>query len=330
MKALPMELQAQYPVTLVRTGRIDPRAKWMTAIYDEISRRIPTRLIRLIHLPIASVGRPLGRLPNTITHIPTNAYAYLLRERPRNPTIISCYDLSLRWTIERLHLADRVLVSTRQVKEELETLTKLPREPEVIHLAVPPSYRPTDLPREANQILFVGSEQARKNVEGLFRIFARILRERPATLVKVGKSRPERDRLQALAHELDIERHIVWRDFVEERELVRLYQTSTVTVVPSFLEGFSMPCLEAMSTGCPLIASNLTAIPEVVDGGGLLLDPRDEEAWADAILRVFQDPAFAHDLSRRGIERSHAFSAERSAEQTLRIYADVWQERTGR
>ena len=325
-----MTLRAQYPVTWVRGEAIDPRAKWFTAIYEEISKRIPTRLIRLIHVPKPSIGHPLGRLqmrmferPGTVTHIPTNAYAYLLRGRSRNPTVISCYDLSLRWTIGPLHLADRVLVSARHVKEELETLTTLPREPEIVYLAVPPTYRASQVAREPNRILFVGTEQARKNVEGLFRIFARVSRERPATLVKIGKRRPERARLLALAHELGIEDRVIWRDFVGEEELVRLYQTSTLAVVPSFLEGFSMPCLEAMSTGCPLIASNLTAIPEIVADGGLLLDPRDEDAWVEAILRVLENPAFAEDLSRRGLERSRAFSARRSADQILRIYEEV-------
>jgi len=332
-----MELKVQYPVTLVRTGRIDPRAKWMTAIYDVIRQQIPTRVIRILHPSLPAVAHPLGRLQmrfrerrDWLTHIPTNMYAFLLRERPRCPTVISCYDIGARWTAMRLHLADRVLVSARQVRDELATVTKLPREPDVVYLAVPPIYRPADVPRQPNQILFVGTEQRRKNLEGLFRILARVRRSHPATLVKVGGPSAERPRLKRLAAELGIADHIVWRDFVPEQELVSLYQTSTVHVVPSFLEGFSMPCLEAMSTGCPLIASNLTAVPEVVGDGGLLLDPGAEEAWADAILRVFQDPAFARDLSRRGIERSHAFSAQRSAEQTLRIYREVWEERGGR
>jgi|GEM_PF-2905008 len=329
-----MGLQVQYPVTWVRTGRIDPRAKWFTAIYDEIRREIPTRLIRLLHPPWPSLGHPACRLQmrlleraDAITHIPTNMYSFLLRERPRCPTVISCYDLGARWTAARLHLADRVLVSARQIKDELESLTRLPHEPEVVPLAVPPLYRPADVPRKPSQVLSVGTEQPRKNLEGLFRIFSRVLREHPATLVKVGRRTRDRPRLRALAQELGIEDHIIWRDFVEEEELVRLYQTSTVTVVPSFLEGFSMPCLEAMSTGCPLVAANRSAIPEVVGTGGLLLDPTDEPAWADAIVRILQDRIFAGELSKRGIERSGAFSAERSARQVLRIYEEVWEGR---
>jgi glycosyltransferase involved in cell wall biosynthesis len=90
-----------------------------------------------------------------------------------------------------------------------------------------------------------------------------------------------------------------------------------------------MPCLEAMSTGCPLVASSLSAIPEVVGNGGLLIDPHEEDAWTDAILRVLKDPRVAQDLSRRGIERSKAFSAARSARRILTIYEEVSRERGG-
>jgi glycosyltransferase involved in cell wall biosynthesis len=218
-------------------------------------------------------------------------------------------------------------VSARQIKGELESLVRLPHEPEVVYLAVPPSYTTADLERKADQILFVGTEQTRKNVDGLFRILATVAREAPVTLVKVGPPSPERPRLQALARDLGIQDRVQWRDFVPEDELIRLYRTSSLTVVPSFLEGFSMPCLEAMSCGCPLVASNLSAIPEVVGSGGLLLDPKDEGAWADAILRILRDPDVRRDLSRRGVERARDFSAARSAKQVLRVYEEVSGER---
>ncbi|HYM40180.1 MAG TPA: glycosyltransferase family 1 protein [Thermoplasmata archaeon] len=332
-----MPLRAQYPVTWVRAGQVDPRAKWFTAIYDEIRLHIPTHLIRLFYAPLPSLAPALCRLQmsvlerrDRITHIPTNAYHFLLRRRARCPTVISCYHVGPRKTMVPLELADRVLVSARQLIPGLEAFAKLPHPPEVVYLAVPPSYRPAEVPREPHQLLYVGTEQKRKNVEGLFRIFARVLKEHPATLVKIGKPGPERPRLSALARELGIQDHVVWRDYVPEEELVRLYQTSTLAVVPSFLEGFSMPCLEAMSTGCPLVASNLTAIPEIVGNGGLLISPNAEDEWADSILRILQEPAFARELAARGVQRSRDFSPQKSAEQTLRIYREVWQDWGGR
>lgn len=329
-----MTVRAQYPVFGRSVHGFDIRAKWFTAIYDEIRKQIPTELIRLFYVPAGPRMRWVYRAQmrflerrGWVTHITTNMHSFLLRRRARCPTVITCYDVGLRWTTERLPLADRVLVSARQIKGELESLVRLPHEPEVVYLAVPPSYTTADLERKADQILFVGTEQTRKNVDGLFRILATVAREAPVTLVKVGPPSPERPRLQALARDLGIQDRVQWRDFVPEDELIRLYRTSSLTVVPSFLEGFSMPCLEAMSCGCPLVASNLSAIPEVVGSGGLLLDPKDERAWADAILRILRDPDVRRDLSRRGVERARDFSAARSAKQVLRVYEEVSGER---
>lgn len=331
-----MPLRAQYPIFGRRTHGFDARQNYIKAIHAEIAKRIPTRFLRLFYVPVTPLTErlyrwqlPLLEDPDSITHITTNSHSFLLRERRRSPTVITCYHIAERRTNERLGLADRVICSSQYVKRELAAFMNLPYDPEVVHLAVPPSFAPADVPREPGRILFVATEQKRKNVDGLFRILARVVKERPATLVKVGPASPERPSLQALARDLGIEERIVWRDFVPEEELISLYRTSTVAVMPSFHEGFSMPCLEAMSTGCPLVASNLTAIPELVGSGGVLLDPHDEGAWADALLRILGDPALAGTLSRRGIERSKAFSAARSAEQVLRIYEEVWRERRG-
>ncbi len=287
-------VRVQYPIFGRRTAGFNARQKAITAIYDEVRKLVPTEL---------------------------------LRRRPRTPTVISCYDIGRLETTDRLPLADRVICSTRQVKEEVAGVVKLPHEPHVVHLAVPPTYTPGQAPRRRDRILFVGTEQSRKNVEGLFRIFARVARELPVSLMKVGPPTANRPRLAALARELGIDDRVVWRDFVPETELLEMYRTAAVTVVPSFLEGFSMPCLEAMATGCPLVASNLSAIPEVVGSGGVLLDPRDEAAWAETILRVLHDPTYSSDLSRRGIERSRSFSAERSAREVVSIYEEVWADR---
>ncbi len=329
-----MTLRVRYPLLGRRTRGFDVRAKWFTALYDEIRKRIPTEILRLFFVPVTPATEWTYRAQmrlfekrDAVTHIITQMHSFLLRRRPRSPTVITCYDLSVPWTIQRLPFADRVIVPTRKVHDELVEATELPHAPVVIPLAVPPAYGPADVPRKPGQILYVGTEQPRKNVDGLFRIFARVLRDSPATLVKVGAPSRDRPRLEALAKGLGIQGNVLWRDSVPEEELLDLYRTSAVTVVPSTLEGFSMPCLEAMACGCPLIASNLSAIPETVGSGGLLVDPRNEQAWATAILDVLRDPALARELSGRGIQRAKAFSAERSAAGILRVYEDVWGDR---
>ncbi len=82
-----------------------------------------------------------------MTHILSNMESFLLRRRHRCPTVITCFDLSVPWTAERLPLADRVIVTARGLRSELQGLVRLEHEPEVVYLAVPPTYRPSDVAR---------------------------------------------------------------------------------------------------------------------------------------------------------------------------------------
>jgi len=332
-----MPLRVQYPTLGRRTRSVDFRAKWFTAIYDEVRRRIPTEFLRLFYVPVSPrtywiyrSQMALFERRDAITHVVSQMHSFLLRKHDVAPTMITCYDLYAAWTLRFLSRADRVVVPTNHIREALRKAVDLPRDPDVVPLAVPPAYHPGVVPRKSSQILFVGTEQSRKNVPGLFRIFARVLRETPATLVKVGAPSEERPRLRQLAHELGIHDAIVWMDSVPEEELLDLYRTSSLALVPSLVEGFSMPCLEAMSCGCPLVASTESAIPETVGKGGLLIDPTDDEAWARAILQILGDSNVARGLSERGIERSRDFSPRASAAKLLRIYEELWTERKGR
>ena len=200
-----MDVRVRYPFLGRRTEGFDIRSKWFTALYDEVRTRIPTEILRLYYLRSYPFAGSLYRLQMTvfergraITHIPSQLQSFLLR-RHSAPTVITCYDLSLPSTLLRLPLADRVVVPARQVRDVLIEAIRLPCEPDVIPLAVPPTYHPAELERGRKVILSVGTEQARKNVEGLFRIFARVRRSAPATLVKVGVRSEARPRLEALA-----------------------------------------------------------------------------------------------------------------------------------
>ena len=74
-----------------------------------------------------------------------------------------------------------------------------------------------------------------------------------------------------------------------------------------------------MSCGTPVLASTASSVPEVVGDAGILLDPKDAAAWADAVQRVMQDVSLREDLSRRGLERAQQFTWERCARETLRV-----------
>jgi glycosyltransferase involved in cell wall biosynthesis len=89
------------------------------------------------------------------------------------------------------------------------------------------------------------------------------------------------------------------------------------------MEGFGLPALEAMACGCPVIASDRTAIPEVVGDAGILLDPEDPEAWRTALSRVLDEPATREEMKQKSLRRAALFSWDTCAQKTGEIYCTI-------
>ncbi|MDI3488683.1 MAG: hypothetical protein PWR26_1400, partial [Methanosarcinales archaeon] len=81
--------------------------------------------------------------------------------------------------------------------------------------------------------------------------------------------------------------------------------------------------LEAMACGCPVITSNTSSLPEVVGDAGIMVDPHDVDALADAMERVLTDESLREDMRRRGLERARQFSWDEAARQTMEVYREV-------
>ncbi len=114
---------------------------------------------------------------------------------------------------------------------------------------------------------------------------------------------------------------------VDDAELARLYSSASAFCLPSFHEGFGLTVLEAMLFGCPVVASDCTALPEAVGDCGLLVPPGDAEALAEALRRVLEDPALAASLRERGRERAREFTWDACAARVAEVYREVSEER---
>jgi len=173
-------------------------------------------------------------------------------------------------------------------------------------------------------ILFVGTLEPRKNLMTLleaYRIFREKSRGHARTLLVAAGMRGWlcRETMKRI-RDMPAGMAPVMVGYVEEADLPCLYSAARMAVVPSFYEGFGLPCLEAMACATPLICSNVASLPEVVGDAAILVSPHDPEAMAEAMATVAGDPRVAADLADRGRRRAAKFTWERCAEETYRVY----------
>jgi glycosyltransferase involved in cell wall biosynthesis len=93
--------------------------------------------------------------------------------------------------------------------------------------------------------------------------------------------------------------------------------------MPSKLEGFCLPVLEAMACGCPVVASSATAIPELVGPTGILFDPDDSNQLSDSLKQILSDPNARYQYKMSGIERASKYTWENTAKLTASVYSDL-------
>jgi glycosyltransferase involved in cell wall biosynthesis len=165
---------------------------------------------------------------------------------------------------------------------------------------------------EAGYLLFVGALDARKDPASLLRAWAAAQEVRPQVqLVLAGD--PGRQAPPAMPGAKLLGR-------VGDEDLADLYRTAGCLVFPSRYEGFGLPCLEAMTCGCPVAAFRNSSLPEVVGEAGLLVDDGDAEALGRAAAGMIGE---AERWRRAGLERAKAFSWRKTARQTIAAYESV-------
>jgi len=139
-------------------------------------------------------------------------------------------------------------------------------------------------------------------------------------LVLTGKAREGHKSFLAEVERLGSQREILFLGYVPRREMPLLYAAASFLIFPSLFEGFGLPVLEAMASGCPVACSNLTAMPEIAGGAALLFDPYSEEGMAEAARQLVEDGEARQVLRQRGLERAQEFSWEKTARETLQVY----------
>lgn len=161
-------------------------------------------------------------------------------------------------------------------------------------------------------VLAVGTHIARKNLSVLEQA-ARRLAEDGVQLVHAGSGRGYMRAEQA--------GHLRELGYVDERLLPGLYAGARALAMPSLYEGFGLPCLEAMACGTPVVASNVTALPETCGRVAALVDPHDQTAFADALHQLATDEDFREGLAIDSLAHAAPFTWDRTARETDAVLA---------
>ncbi|WP_395106735.1 glycosyltransferase family 4 protein [Actinomadura sp. SCN-SB] len=178
-----------------------------------------------------------------------------------------------------------------------------PRDIEILPLGVDTRIFHPRGDRTPGRIVAMASADAPiKGVDVLLRAVAKVATERDVHVVVV--SRPRKDGpTERLVRELALGDRVRFVSGISDDELGELLATAEIAVVPSRYEGFSLPAVEHMASGTPLVASRAGALPEVVGEAGALVRPGDVEELAATLRRLHDDPAERARLSEAGLAR---------------------------
>lgn len=169
-------------------------------------------------------------------------------------------------------------------------------------------------------VMCAGVVEMRKNVDALIRAFAALPRElrNAHQLLLVGKvGAQDHVRLSELLRKMGLESDVVMTGFVDDADLIGLYNLCKLFAFPSWHEGFGLPALEAMACGAPVIAAGTSSLPEVVGRTDALFDPHDDASITSLMERVLRDDAFRASLANHGLERARQFSWDETARRAL-------------
>lgn len=308
---------------------------------------------RVVAMP--RVWTHLGLGPEVTANPPSVLFvpAHVVPAVRRCPAVVTIHDVGYlhypetytksRWW--SLHLSTRfsasqarlIIADSKATKADLVHHYNIPAEKiRVVYLAGDPIFQPMESAMAIDEVkrrhgiageyfLHLGTLQPRKNIDGLVRAFAEFTRTagNAHKLVLAGRKGWLFESIYRVVQNLGLVDAVVFVDYVSDEDLPALLNGATALVFPSYYEGFGLPALQAMACGVPVIASNVSSLPEVVGDAGLLIDPYDTSQIANSMARIVSDQNLRNDLHQRGLERAKLFSWEQCARETLAVLEEA-------
>lgn len=176
-------------------------------------------------------------------------------------------------------------------------------------------------------IVYVGGFSPHKNLETLVRAFVNITAGNDfadAQLVMVGEYQKETfhsyfGTIKQLVSEMGISERVVFTGYLPDDKLVNLLNFSTVSVLPSLIEGFGLPAVEAVACGCPVIATKESPLPELLKGGGIYISPINQTELEEALKLILNSQDLRRQMSAAGLAAVKQLTWDKAARELLHL-----------
>ncbi len=287
----------------------------------------------------------LRRLDASVFHAPY----FLTAFKPGRPMVVGLYDTiaaaspedlpSMRARLGAkfglrlaLSAAHSVITMSRAAQQDIVQTFDLPREKVVVTPGAPaPEFKPADdqavgelrtrLGPPKTYALHVGTNKPHKNLERLLEAWSEVrgFKISECGLVFAGAHDSSLFNVREAARRLGFD-DVRCLGAVAEDDLPALYSGAEIFVLPSLVEGFGLPVLEAMACGAPVACSRTSSLPEVAGHAAVYFDPADTGSIAQSLARLMRNPSYRRLLGERGRARAAQLSWERTARMTLDVY----------
>lgn len=227
-----------------------------------------------------------------------------------------------------------ITVSESAKSDIIKYYNVVPQKISALHLWIDESFQPLILKKTLKKklqekynlpeqfILFVSVLEERKNIETIIKVSKKLFeRGINVKFVLVGNKGFGYNKFEKELNE--IKDKIINLNFVEEEDLVLIYNLAKIFIFPTYYEGFGLPPLEAMKCGVPVIASNNSSMPEVVGSGGLLGDANNIDFFCDSIVRLLSDESFYLEMKTKALEQAKKFTAENHIKRLIDIFNNI-------
>lgn len=170
-------------------------------------------------------------------------------------------------------------------------------------------------------ILCVGTIENRKNQLAILQAVTE--KKIAATIVILGKPTAYIHQLNQFISENGIQKQVMFLHNTNFAELQTIYQMAELLIYPSFFEGFGLPVIEAQASGCPVITSNISSLPEAGGDGALYINPADISEIGHSIYNILSDKQLKTNLIQDGTANAELFSEKYVAKSLMKLYCEL-------